>query len=99
MTINKTKENGKLTFALDGRLDASTAPMLQDALIPSFNDTKEVVIDFKKLTHLYTDGLRVLLIAQKEADAKGVDMKVSHVSKSIMQILVMTNFVKILKII
>ena len=99
MTINKTKENGKITFALEGRLDVSTAPMLQDALIPAFNETKEVVIDFKKLTHLYTDGLRVLLIAQKEADAKGVDLTVVHVSKSIMQILVMTNFVKILNIV
>jgi anti-anti-sigma factor len=99
MTISKTQENERITFFVEGRLDAITSPELKKVLIPSFEKAKEVIVDFTDLTHLYTDGLRVLLIAQKEAKEKGSEMKVANVSKNVMQVLVMTNFTNILTII
>jgi len=99
MTIRKTHENGIITLFVEGRLDIKTSPEFQNVLIPSFDEAKEVIVDFTDLTRLYTDGLRVLLIAQKEANKKGATMKVANVSKSVMQVLVMTNFTNILTII
>jgi anti-anti-sigma factor len=99
MTISKKQEDGRITLFIEGRLDTNTSPELQKALIPSFDEAKEVIVDFTDLTNLYTDGLRVLLIAQKEAEKKGSTMKVANVSKSVMQVLVMTNFTNILTII
>ena len=99
MTINKTLENGKLTLALDGRLDTTTAPKLQDALIPAFDEAKEIILDFTKLAYVSSAGLRVLLLGQKTAKAKGASMIVSGVSGEIMEVFDMTGFSDMLKIV
>lgn len=41
MTITKTQENGKITLPVDGRLDTTTAPQLQNEFIPAFDDAKK----------------------------------------------------------
>lgn len=98
MTINKTHENGKSTFALEGRLDTTTAPQLQGELIPVFDEEKEVILDFSQLAYVSSAGLRVLLIGQKTAKAKGASMTVTGVSEEIMEVLEMTGFADILTI-
>jgi len=92
MTINKTREHGKLILALDGRLDTTTAPQLQDALIPAFDGEKEIILDFAKLTYVSSAGLRVLLMGQKTAKAKGASMTLTGVSDEIMEVFDMTGF-------
>jgi len=99
MTINKTQENGKITLALDGRLDTTTSPRLQDVLIPALNETTQVELDFTKLAYVSSAGLRVLLIGQKMAKAKNASMTVSGVSEEIMEVFNMTGFSDILEII
>jgi len=99
MTINKTQENGKITLALDGRLDTTTSPRLQDVLIPALNETTQVELDFTKLAYVSSAGLRVLLIGQKTAKAKNASMTVSGVSEEIMEVFDMTGFSDILEII
>ncbi|MDR2856103.1 MAG: STAS domain-containing protein [Methanomicrobiales archaeon] len=96
MNINKTLENGKLTFILDGRLDSTTAPRLQDVLIPAFNEGGEVGLDFAQLAYLSSAGLRVLLMALKTAKTKGASMSISGVSQEIMEVFEMTGFSEML---
>ncbi|HBU12906.1 MAG TPA: anti-sigma factor antagonist [Clostridiales bacterium] len=98
MTIDKTQGNGKTTFALAGRLDTTTAPQLQDALLPAFDETKDIVLDFAQLAYVSSAGLRVLLIGQKEAKKRGGSMALCHVSEEIMDVLEMTGFVNMLSI-
>ena len=98
MTINKTQENGKLTLALEGRLDTTTAPQLQDVLIPSFDDAIEIVLDFTKLAYVSSAGLRVLLMGQKTAKAKELSMTLTGVSEEIMEVFEMTGFADMLTI-
>ncbi len=99
MIINKTMENGKLTLALDGRLDTTTAPQLQDILIPAFDESKDVVLDFSQLVYVSSAGLRVLLMGQKESKKQGAAMTVSGVSEEIMEVLEMTGFSDMLTIV
>ena len=99
MIINKTQGNGKFTLVLEGRLDTNTAPQLQEVLIPAFDEAKEIELDFSQLAYVSSAGLRVLLIGQKTATAKGVPMTLSRVSEEIMEILEMTGFTDILTII
>ena len=98
MTINKTQENGTLTIALEGRLDTTTAPQLQDALIPAFDEEKDIKLDFAKLAYVSSAGLRVLLIGQKTAKAKGAVMTLTGVSEEIMEVFEMTGFANILAV-
>lgn len=98
MTINKTQESGIITLALAGRLDASTAPQLQDCLVPAFDEADEVILEFSKLTYVSSAGLRVLLVGLKTATAKNAEFVLTGVSEEIMEILDMTGFSDMLTI-
>ena len=98
MIINKTIENGCLTFALEGRLDTNTAPLLETAIISAFDEAKKVVMDFSSLAYVSSAGLRVLLNSQKMATDKGVPMILTRVSEEIMDVFDMTGFSDILTI-
>ncbi len=95
--IEKTIQNGKAVFALEGRLDTVTAPDLEKELKSSFNDVTELVLDFEKLEYISSAGLRVLLTAQKTMAKQG-EMKLTHVGAPIMEIFEVTGFSDILTI-
>ena len=97
LTINKSFAETKLTVALEGRLDTTTAPELEQSLQESISDASELVMDFEKLEYISSAGLRVLLSAQKIMNRQG-SMKVIHVNETIMEILEVTGFVDILTI-
>jgi anti-anti-sigma factor len=99
MVINKTQADGKVTFNLEGRLDTTTAPMLQETLIPAFDEVKQIVLNFANLTYVSSAGLRVLLLGEKTAKSKGGIMTLINVSQDIKEIFEMTGFSGILKII
>lgn len=99
MTINKTQTDGKLTFALEGRLDTTTAPQLQEVLIPSFEDAKDVNLDFSNLVYVSSAGLRVLLMGHKTAKEKEAVMTLSNISQEIMEVFEMTGFSEMLTIV
>ena len=97
MTIESKKDAGKLTLAVTGRLDTSTAPKLEESLKESCNDVTELVFDLAKLEYISSAGLRVLLSAQKTMNQQGV-MKVINVGEEIMEIFEITGFIDILTI-
>lgn len=97
MTINKTKDGSKLTVALEGRLDTTTAPELEAELKESLEDVTELIIDVEKLDYISSAGLRVLLWAQKTMNQKG-SMVVKNVSEVVNEVFEVTGFADILTI-
>ncbi len=97
MTIESKKDAGKLTLAVTGRLDTSTAPKLEKTLKYSYDGVTELVFDLKELEYISSAGLRVLLSAQKTMNKQG-SMKVTNVCEEIMEIFEITGFSDILTI-
>lgn len=97
LNVKKTVQNDAVTFALEGRLDTSTAPELEQALVASLDGVKELTLDFTDLEYISSAGLRVLLGAQKTMMKQG-EMKITHVNASIMDIFDVTGFSDILTI-
>ena len=97
LQIHKTTENAKTTLVPEGRLDTLTAPELESAIEASLDGTQELVLDLEKLEYISSAGLRVLLIAQKKMSKRG-EMKLIHVSDTIMEIFDVTGFTDILTI-
>lgn len=97
LSINKSIENGKAVFALEGRLDTVTSPELEAELKESLTGVSELVLDFGKLDYISSAGLRVLLSTQKLM-AKQRGMTVTHVNETIMEIFEVTGFSDILTI-
>ena len=95
MTINKNADASKLTVAIEGRLDTSTAPQLEEELKTSLDGVTDLILDFTKLEYISSAGLRVLLSAQKQMNKVG-KMTLTNVSSEIMEIFEVTGFSDIL---
>lgn len=98
MNITRTQNETKTTFALSGRLDTTTAPKLKEVLIPEFDNTKSIALDFTELEYVSSAGLRVLLTGEKTAKAKGGCLTLTNVSAEIIEVFKMTGFSKVLNI-
>ena len=97
MTIEKMKEGGPLTLALEGRLDTTTAPQLEAEVTGSLTGVTELVLDFSRLEYLSSAGLRVILAAQKIMSRQG-KMVICHVNATILEVFEVTGFCDILTI-
>lgn len=97
LNINKTVNNGELTIKLEGRLDTSSAPELEEELKESLKGTDSLVMDFEKLEYISSAGLRVLLMALKLMRGKG-KMKIVHVNDLVQEVLDVTGFSDMLTI-
>jgi anti-sigma B factor antagonist len=97
MTINKTKEGEKLTITLEGRLDTTTAPQLEEEVKESISGVTDLVFDLKDIAYVSSAGLRVLLSAQKIMNRQG-NMVIRNANEEVMEIFEVTGFVDILNI-
>ena len=95
LNITKYKENGALTLALNGRLDTTTAPELEEELKNSIDGVSALTLDLRGLEYISSAGLRVLLSAHKRTAGK---MKVINANKTVAEIFDITGFSEILTI-
>ncbi len=95
MTINKEAKGSKLTMAIEGRVDTTTAPELDNQLKDSIEGVTDLILDFTKVEYVSSAGLRVLLSAQKTMNKQG-QMKLIGVSDDIKEIFDITGFSEIL---
>ena len=98
MTIKKTVDGDKLVLDLEGRLDTTTAPQLENELKVSLYDIKELTLDMENLEYLSSAGLRVLLAAQKQMKKQQGNMVIVNVNEIIMEVFEVTGFVDIITI-
>lgn len=97
MEIKKTKNGNELSIAVNGRLDTTTAPMLEAELKQSIGGIEKLTFDFSALEYLSSAGLRVLLSAQKVMNRQG-KMIIKNVNDTIAEIFEVTGFTDILTI-
>ena len=97
MIITKTMEGTAMTVALEGRMDAVSAPQLEEALNADMETITDLTFDLEKLQYTSSAGLRVLLSAQKTMNKKG-SMVIRNVCPDIMEIFDMVGFTDLLNI-
>lgn len=97
MNINTQKNNETVTIAVDGRLDTTTAPMLESEINEQASDAKMLVLNLNGLEYISSAGLRVLLASQKKMNQQG-SMKITGVCEAVMEVFEMTGFADILTI-
>lgn len=97
MNIIKNTEGKTLNIALEGRLDTTTAPQLEEEFRQSIADNTELNLNFAKLEYISSAGLRVLLAAQKVMNKQG-KMIIRNVNDVISEVFEVTGFADILTI-
>ena len=97
MNIIKNANGSELEVVLEGRLDAVTAPELDNELKSSLDGVTDLVFNMEKLDYISSSGLRVLLSTQKIMNSKG-SMKITNANEMVMEIFEVTGFADILTI-
>ena len=97
MNIQKTLSGTTLMVALEGRLDTTTAPKLEEELRASVDGVSRLVFDLEKLEYISSAGLRVLLAMQKLMNRQGA-MLLRNVNEAVMEVFEVTGFSDILRI-
>lgn len=97
MEIQKTLNGTALTVAVEGRLDTTTSPRMEDELRKSIDGITDLIFDFGKLEYISSAGLRVLLAMQKIMNKQG-KMTLKNVGEVVMEVFEVTGFVDILSI-
>ena len=98
MKISKTQVDNCMTIVLEGRLDTTTAPELDQELKSSLLYISVLIFDFSALEYISSAGLRVLLSAQKTMTNNQGVMKIRHVNEMVMEVFEVTGFADMLTI-
>ena len=97
MEIVKNQKDNALNLTLQGRLDTTTAPQLEEVVQSSLDGVTELTLDFAELKYISSAGLRVLLGAPKAMNKQG-SMKLVNVNADVMEVFEITGFSDILTI-
>jgi len=98
MQIKKHVTGGELTVKIEGRIDTTTAPMLEGELKHSVtNEIETLVFDFEQVEYMSSAGIRVIMAADRVMSRQG-EMKLLHVNEEIMEMLDMTGLADLLTI-
>ena len=97
MEIRKNREGGKLTVALDGRLDTITSQQLEKELRTSIDGVSELIFDFGNLSYITSAGLRVLSVAQKVMNRQG-RLEIIHAQPYVKEVFEVTGLIDVMEI-
>ena len=94
--INRGTEGERL---LDGRLDAVTSTEAEEIFLQMTERFDKLTLNMEKLQYISSAGLRVLKKTYMAAVKKNGVLELSHVNKLVMEVLEMTGFAGLLKIV
>ncbi|GAB2470631.1 STAS domain-containing protein [Xylanimonas ulmi] len=97
MNIDKTAVDGAAVVALAGRLDNAGSQVAREALITAIEPGGRLVIDMTACDYVASSGLRVLLIAAKQAAMAGCKAVLCGVQPAVWDVIVMTGFEDVLE--
>ncbi|MBQ9333711.1 MAG: STAS domain-containing protein [Lachnospiraceae bacterium] len=97
LNISMDTNGSELIVNLEGRLDTSTSPQLENDLKANIDGVSSLIFDIKDLQYISSAGLRVLLSAQKIMNKQG-SMVIRNSSEEVKEIFDVTGFSDILTI-
>lgn len=93
MEIKKTVQDDICTLVVSGRLDALSAPELEEKV--DFVEEEKLILDFSSVPYISSAGLRVLLVAYKKM-VKRKGLELISIQPEVKEILDMTGFTSLL---
>ncbi len=89
----ESRQGSTLVMAVSGRLDVESANALGNALKSRLSGTDpRVVLDFSGVEYISSAGLRVLMIASKQARASGVALAIAGMQPLVAEIFQISRF-------
>jgi anti-anti-sigma factor len=95
MEIAEFSDGGHAIVALEGRLDTTTAPQAEAALLAMI-ERGPLIVDLAQLRYVSSAGLRVLLKAAKQAKAGGRRFAICALQPSVREVFLISGFDKVI---
>ena len=96
MTLHETRVGDSLTVAVEGRLDAVSAPELTEYLDSQYPTVQELTFDFEKMEYISSAGLRAVLQAQKKMQDCG-GIRIVNTCKPVYDVFKLTGLTEVLR--
>ena len=100
MELTERRAGRAVVLAPAGRIDMGTADQLRERLIPlvaaAGKSGESVVLDFSGVDYISSAGLRVLMLAAKEARTSGGKIAVAALQPLVNEIFQISRFDKVL---
>jgi len=96
----RTDTSGDIEILIpSGRLDSTTAPTFEKALLAYFEGRPaRVLVDFDELEYISSAGLRVILMAAKRAKQSGGGFVLCGLHENIREVFEISGFLSILNV-
>lgn len=98
MEIRKEAVEGTTVIVPVGRVDSGSARELEEALLPLFDESTPILIDFESLSYISSAGLRVLLLAARRSKATGLHLSLAGMSTPVEEVFKISGFAKLFDI-
>ena len=99
MTIKLINRETEGELLLEGRLDATTSPEAEELFLQMTQRFEKLTLNMAKLEYISSAGLRVLKKTYMAMVKNNGTLELSHVNKMVMEVLEMTGFSGLLKIV
>ena len=91
--ITRSNEEGLSILALDGYLDAHTAPQFEKAVEDEFNAGRlKIIVECSHLTYISSAGLGVFMSFVEEIREAGGDIKICGLTPKVLQVFDILGF-------
>lgn len=97
MNVSKRLSGTELFVVVDGNIDSTSAPELNNQICDSLKGVQSLVFDFQKVNYISSAGLRVLLAARKALGNEG-EVIIRKPNQNVLDVFEMSGFDNILKI-
>lgn len=92
MQIIKNEEKNRVIVYVDGRIDTLTASDFEKQLIELINNNKDVIIECSKIEYISSAGLRSLLVLEKLAAIKKINIVLCRLPELVREVLEISGF-------
>jgi anti-sigma B factor antagonist len=92
MEINKKRfDDGSITLEIKGKLTAAEESAFQATVNEAIAETNNLTLDMQGVYYISSSGLRTLVSAKKEIDAKGGVLSLINVCKDVRDVFEITG--------
>jgi anti-sigma B factor antagonist len=91
MTIRAEQKNGLCQLHIEGEMSIYTAAELKAQLVPHLAQPGELEIDLSQVSELDSAGLQLLILAKREAERVGINLRLAWHSPAVLEVFDLCN--------
>jgi len=99
MEVSSRNEKGAILISIQGRVDAVTAPTLEEKLTEfAEGESNNLIVNLSELEYISSAGLRVILVTAKKMKARQGDILLVGLTGSVKEVFEISGFGSIFRI-